>query len=390
MHNGPNRGTKRQRDMGRTGTGVEIRAKSIRLSFALEGAPQKHTLMLNGAPMLPTPPNIKYATRLASEIRERIKHGTFSLAEYFPASGTGAAPLTVGSQLDAWLDTQRIEASTRAGYESAIKFWKGHLGDKALRALKRSEILSAVASRPDLSGKTLNNYADVLHAALDLAVLDGCLTTSPAKDMPRAKYTKPTPDPFTLDERDLIIAHMRKTYPEPVANMVEFWFFTGLRTSELAGLRWGSIDLRKGTALVHEATVRGVEKTTTKTGVERTVRLDNAMPALLRQKAHTFLAGDHVFLDARYGTPWTDERAFRRSYWTPALKKLGIRYRRPYNCRHTRATEMLMADMNHSFCAGQLGHSVQIFQDVYSKWLPGAADDIEMAKLQPKAERTGA
>lgn len=375
--------------MGRTGTGVEIRAKSIRLSFTVDGAQQKHTLMLNGVPMLPTPPNIKYATRLASEIRDRIKHGTFSLAEYFPASGAGAAPLTVGAQLDTWLAAQRIEASTRAGYESAIKFWKGHLGDKALRALKRSEILSATASHPDLSGKTLNNYSNVLHAALNLAVLDGLLSVSPAKEMPRAKYTKPPPDPFTLEERDLIIGHVRKTYPEPVANMVEFWFFTGLRTSELAGLRWGSIDMRKGTALIHEATVRGVEKTTTKTGVERTVRLDNAMPALLRQKAHTFLAGQHVFLDPRYGTPWTDERAFRRSYWTPALKQLGIRYRRPYNARHTRATEMLMAGLNPAFCAGQLGHSVEIFLNTYAKWLTGSLDDFEMAKLKPQLKGTG-
>lgn len=28
--------------------------------------------------------------------------------------------------------------------------------------------------------------------------------------------------------------------------------------------------------------------------------------------------------------PWGDELAFRRSYRTPSLKRLGIRYRRPY------------------------------------------------------------
>lgn len=363
--------------------GLEIRDSSMRLKFTVDGVRHAQTLMLNGEPMKPTPANLKYAARLAAEIKSRIAHGTFSLVEYFPASGA-ACQLTVAAQLDAWLGTQRIEASTRAGYESAIKFWKLHIGSKALRSLKRSEILTATASRPDLSGKTLNNYADVLHAALDLAVLDGVLPVSPAKDMPRSKYTKPLPDPFTLEERDLIIEHLRKTQPEAIWNMVEFWFTTGLRTSELAGLRWGSVDLRKSTMLIHEATVRGVEKATTKTGIERTVRLDNAMAALLRQKAHTFLAGEHVFLDPRYGTPWTDERAFRRSYWTPTLKRLGVRYRRPYNCRHTRATEMLMAGMNPAFAAAQLGHSVEIFLSTYSKWLPGQADDIEMAKLMEK------
>jgi len=46
------------------------------------------------------------------------------------------------------------------------------------------------------------------------------------------------------------------------------------------------------------------------------------------------LAGDFVFPDPRYGKPWTEERAFRRSYWEPTLKALGLRYRRPYNTRH--------------------------------------------------------
>ena len=103
-------------------------------------------------------------------------------------------------------------------------------------------------------------------------------------------------------------------------------------------------------------------------------------------------AGEDVFQDPRYGTPWADERAFRRSYWTPILKRLGIRYRRPYNMRHTCATTMLMAGMNHSFCAGQLGHSVDIFQRTYSKWIDGEQNDREMDRWEaalggPKAQQ---
>src|SRR5690606_2726033 len=88
--------------MGRRGTGVEIREKSIRLNFTLEGKQQRHTLMLNGELMPPTPANVKYANRLAVEIRDRIKHGTFSMIEYFPASGAGGS-LTVADWLTTWL-----------------------------------------------------------------------------------------------------------------------------------------------------------------------------------------------------------------------------------------------------------------------------------------------
>ena len=73
-----------------------------------------------------------------------------------------------------------------------------------------------------------------------------------------------------------------------------------------------------------------------------------------------------------------DERAFRRSYLKPTLKRLGIRYRHPYNMRHTCATIMLMDGMNHSFCAKQLGPSVEMFQRTYSKWIDGQQDDAQL------------
>ena len=79
---------------------------------------------------------------------------------------------------------------------------------------------------------------------------------------------------------------------------------------------------------------------------------------------------------------WEDERAFRRSFWTPTLKLLGIRYRRPYNMRHTYATVMLMAGMTPAFCAKQLGHSVEMFLKTYSKWLDGDQNGLEMRRLE--------
>ena len=376
--------------MGRKGDGVEIRDKSIRLSFAHEGKPHRHTLMLNGSPLPPTPANVKYAHRLAAEIRDKIRHGTFSLAEYFPASGDGGT-LTVGGQLDNWLAAQRIEASTRAGYESAIRFWQSApysdadlpLGSLALRALRPGHLLRALASRPLLTGKTLNNYASVMREALALAVTDRLLQDNPATAIKRAKHQKVPPDPFARDEAERIIALAAERDTGQVANFIEFWFWTGLRTSEIFGLQWRNTDLASGQVRIAEAVVRGAHKDRTKTNTERVVRLNSrALAALQRQKAHTLLAGGEVFQDPRYGEPWRDERAFRRSYWTPLLKRLGIRYRRPYNMRHTYATAMLMAGMTPAFCAKQLGHSVEVFLTTYSKWMDGEQNDLEMARLE--------
>lgn len=341
--------------------------------------------------MAPTPANIKYAERLAAEIREKVRLGMFSMAEYFPASVSESTQHTVGFQLDQWLGSQRIEESTKAGYSSAIKFWKHApcderatvLSDIALRALRTSQIQRAIASRPDLTGKTINNYVSVLREAIELAITDKILSENPVEKVPRATHQKDPPDPFTREEAELIVSDMRDKQPEQVANFVEFWFWAGPRTSEIFGQRWPNVDLNSGKVKITEAVVRGVHKDRTKTNVERLVHLNSrSLAAITGQRKFTQIKGEEVFQDPRYGTPWVDERAFRRSYWTPTLKRLGIRYRRPYNMRHTYATQMLMAGMNPAFCATQMGHSVEMFYKTYAKWLHGAQNDLEMQRLE--------
>ena len=370
--------------------GVTVRASSIRLAFTFAGRRYFETLMLNGEPMLPTAPNVKHATRLALEIKEKIKHDIFSLAEYFPVSGDGGA-LTVASQLETWLDTQRIEASTKAGYRAAINFWTsapcdGHgntVGTRPLRSLKISHIKTAMAARQDLSGKTLNNYTSVLREALTLAKDDGLLTDNPMDKIKALAHQKEPPDPFSREELERITAKFAEKHPGQAANLVEFWLWTGLRTSEISGLNWSNVDLASGSILVAEAMVRGVRKSNTKTNVARNIKLNSrALAALQAQRQHTQIAAKEVFQDPRYGTAWEDERAFRRSFWTPTLAGLGIRYRRPYNMRHTYATTMLMAGMNHSFCAKQMGHSVDQFQRTYTKWIDGDQNDRELELLE--------
>lgn len=376
--------------------GVDVRGNSIRIRFTFDGRRQQRTVKINGKALGATPISQQYAEDLLREIQEKIRHGTFVMADYFPddpAKDDPGTSLSVGSQLDAWLKAQRIEGSTRAGYSSAIKFWKEvgvtlgkkdlALGDVPVRALHKSQILGALASRPDLSGKTVNNYVSVLREALALAVEDGLLIDNPAARIKRAKHQKEPPEPFSREESNLIIDYMEAHYPPAVWNLVEFWFWTGLRTSEIFGLQWSRVDLPAGNVLIADALVRGTFKDTTKTCVSRVVTLNaRALAALKRQREHTQLKGEFVFLDPRYGTPWTEERAFRRSFWTPALKALGIRYRRPYNMRHSYATAMLMAGMNPAYCANQLGHSVEMFLRTYATWLDGAQNKLEMARLE--------
>lgn len=382
--------------MGRRGTGVEIRGNAIRVQFSLNGVIVRRTLRRDGKSQPPTPENLAEARRTAAEIRARIKAGTFSQPEFFPATGKEGQALTVGEQLDAWMAVQRIEPSTAAAYRSAVRYWKAapcvddgaRLGDRPLHRVQPAQVLKALTFRPALNSKTINNYVTVLRRAMDLAVANHAIEDNLVRFVRRRRQQLPFPDPFSRDEVEAIIDHMAREYPAPVANFVEFKFFTGMRPSEVAALRWSDVDLATQRVHVHRAIVQGREKATTKTNTARMVLLNSrALAAVMRQRAATQLSGEFVFVDPRYGTPWLDERAFRRSYWTPTLSALGLRYRKPYNTRHSYATLMLMAGMTPAFCAAQLGHSVGMLLGTYAKWLDGAHNALEMRRLEAALER---
>lgn len=139
----------------------------------------------------------------------------------------------------------------------------------------------------------------------------------------------------------------------------------------------------ESTIAIERVLVAGEEKNRTKTAEARLVRLNSrSLAALQRQRAFTQVAGGRVFQDPRTGKPWHSEEAFQRVYWKRILKRLGLRYRRPYNMRHSYATSMLMAGMTPAFCARQLGHTVEMFLRTYAKWIDGSQNDLEMARLE--------
>lgn len=332
--------------------------------------------------MRPTPANMKFAERLVAEIKQKIALGVFNLAEYFPEEA-GAGDGTLSALLDDWIKTLRAPKSTLAKYTSAAKFWKDAIGKKLPRLLKPSDIRKAIAARPDLSGKTINDYTSVLRRALDEAMDDGALLSNPAGKIDAIPHQPPPIDPFSQAEADQIIAKIREQSGDAAADLTEFRFFTGLRTGEALGLQWGSIDAKRRHMIVAEALVRGEHKDSTKTSKARTVDLNSrALAAILRQKPRTYLAGRHVFLNHRTGEPYSSEKQFNDQTWKPALKALGIRYRRPYNTRHTYATMMLMAGLTPAYCANQLGHSIEVFLSTYAKWMDGERNAVEQAQLE--------
>lgn len=377
-------------------SGVEKRERSIRIRFEYRGKLRKETLYLDDAPVPPTPANLKYAARVATEIKRKIADGTFKYADYFPHSTHADEPEEGAAMLhdvmDTWLKVHPVKGSTKRTYRTRIEnFWKPALKDKPIAEVLYSDILTALNSGTWKSGKSRNNELSMIKQVFELARRDKLIEANPCEEIERANYQKPGPDPFDLGEVHAILGHLRQHRPEQILNFVQFQFFTGLRTSEGIALRWADIDFRKREILVDGTNVYDEESDTTKTYESRIVKLTKpALEALERQRSHTQLAGEHVFHDPKKGEPWAYAKITDvRSFWSSTLKKLGIRYRRPYNMRHTYATIGLMSGAKPGFMAAQLGHSLRMFFTVYAKWISGADDDRELAKLEEAISAAG-
>lgn len=330
----------------------------------------------------PTPKNIAYAARLRQEILGKIERGTFSLVEYFPDSPRVAkdtASLTWKQLGSEWLRIKKgeIEHSTLHHYEQTLSSYhfddwaKLHLPELDYRKLAAK--LSALPQHP----KTWNNIASVMSMVLEYGFKAKLLREQLHGHIELRKPPKAKPDPFTLAEVDVLLAKIK----QPVGvNFYEFAFFSGVRPSEQIALQWKHVDLRAGTILVERAITRSKEKDT-KTGEERTVDLTaRARAAIERQRAVSQLAGGYVFLGLD-GHPYTTTDGPLDAFWKPAMKLAGIRARDARQTRHTFATLCLHAALKPGWVAAQLGHSVEMFYRVYSKWIEAQDQGAERRKL---------
>lgn len=160
-------------------------------------------------------------------------------------------------------------------------------------------------------------------------------------------------------------------------NYCKFNFATGLRTSEMIGLCWSDIDWRKDTVKIRRAWVMGKMKAPkTESGVREVQLLQPAINALKAQRAHTATAGEFVFHDPRTNARWGSDQSIRAGEWQRALRKAGVRYRYPYQMRHTFASQALSAGENVMWVARQMGHrDWTITAKKYGRWIPSMVPD---------------
>ncbi|MDK9718553.1 MAG: site-specific integrase, partial [Trichlorobacter sp.] len=348
---------------------VSVRKETGRLyfDFRYQGKRCREQTLLDN-----TPDNVRKMQTMMKRIDAEITLGTFDYSRYFPTSSNVShfqpkneeSGLQNTNEPDSSDDTPTVDDFSKEWFEENQIRWKrsyrymirstldGHLlpafGQKKVSNITKGEVLkfrSTLAkvsngNKEGLSPDRINHIMTPLRMILADAA-DRHNFTTPFIGIKPLKVPRTEVDPFSLDEVRQFLAKVRADFRDYYIVR----FFTGMRTSEIDGLKWSNVDFERRQILIRETVVMGEEDTTKTDSSRRFIEMSKPVyEALLSHHKVTGAKEGFVFC-TRTGEPMNYSNVTNR-IWYPTLRLLGLKKRRPYQTRHTTATLWLASGEN--------------------------------------------
>jgi integrase len=315
-----------------------------------------------------------------------------------------AENLKVGEYLQRWLKDSvegTVRPRTLSNYQLQVR---QHiipvLGSIKLITLTPAHVQGLYRQKLDagLAPSSVRYIHAVLHRALKQALRWGLVprNVTEAVDLPKLVH----------EEVDALLPEEARAFLEAArGDRFEALYVvavtTGMRRSELLGLRWtdltldGVATLRVGRQLQRMRDGSGLKFAAPKGSKGRTIRLPartvETLKAHRARQAEEKLKAGPLYRDAglvfatEIGTPLEPSNIDRRSF-KPLLKKAGLPDMRFHDLRHTCATLLLSERTNPKFVQELLGHAdIKLTLGTYSHYLPSmggqTAAAMESARL---------
>ncbi|MFU8928169.1 tyrosine-type recombinase/integrase [Acinetobacter puyangensis] len=382
-------------------TGIHIRNQSIRIDFMYKGIRYRHTL-----PLEPNKANIKYAYQLRSAAIHALRTGKFNEKELFPHSRPKSQTLNAELQNLSLhylsLKSVDITPETQARYKTALNECMKVLGiKKNIELLRPTDIQNLrVKLVSQHSVSTVNHYLTILNGFLKWCE-DNQYNQGLSKYCKRFTSQSKEPDPLSLEELNQILFKGCLNLIDRAA--ITLAVYTGLRPGELCGLAFEDINQDQNTITIRRSITQSGTFKIPKTKKERTIFL--LPPA---QEAIKILMGYALDLPSQNAQVWFNRHQYREDHihlllspknlskktdihffyspnawnqkWSAIINRANIRYRPPYQTRHTYACWNLTARGNLAFIANQMGHAdYSMLIKVYGRWMDSeSSNEIEL------------
>ena len=360
---------------------INTRNKKLVIDFRFDGNRFRERTKLDD-----TVANRKRLAKVVLKLESEIDAGTFDYDEFFPnrnnkkpVAKPRPTPVNINTIaltefFDNWFNENKNTWSTSHTDNTLFnmkRYILPTLGNSDVSAINRacilalrSEILNGKFSKKTPS----NNYVNKIMATFQQVLAEAALRyefQSPFLQIKRLKKEITEVKPFSLEEVQKMISMIRQDYRSYLITR----FFTGLRTSEINGLKWKFVDFEKREIVVREGLVKEETTNLKNHSSRREVNMTDAVfNALQEQYKHTGHL-KYVFCNSA-GNP-INLTNFTNRVWQPLLRLLEIEYRQPYQTRHTAATLWLAAGEAPEYVARQMGHSsTQMLFTVYSRYVP--------------------
>jgi integrase len=272
----------------------------------------------------------------------------------------GLAPKTV----------RNVLAFLHAIFEHALD--RGYVGENPVRRAKRPGRRRRGDRNPDLQFLTVSQLDAVIRALPDEVVV-----RQPAPTRRGRKGPAPPPPPDVLGPvlRVLILTAA----------------VTGLRQSELLGLRWRDVDWTAQRIRVRNAYVRGEHSGDGKSELStlRSVPMADRLARELDRWSRRTAYGDEddlVFAHPQKGTPLDRSKVTKR--FKAACTAAGVRPIRFHDLRHTFGTRMAASGQPIRSIQEFLGHADSKTTQIYMHYAP-SEHEVEMVNRAFSPEATG-
>ena len=342
-----------------------------------------------------TPENRRIMQKMSKKIDAEILLGNFNYADYFPTSSMlkkfqateVAEPLQ--SNLQAVLTTPAFNDFAKDWLEENVVRWKRsyreiiegiiekyllpRFGNAEVSHITKGDILKFRSSlakvsngnKEGLSPDRINHIMTPLRMILNDAA-DRHNFTTPCTGIKPLRVPHSDVYPFSLDEVELIISNVRPDFK----NYYTLRFYTGMRTSEIDGLKWQYVDLKNRQIHIRETLVKGHLDGTKTVGSRRTIELSTKVLIAIQEQYKVSGSKSQFVFCTRDGEPLQYSNVTNR-VWNPTLERLKLKKRNAYQTRHTTATLWLAAGENPEWIAKQMGHSnTTMLFTVYSRYVP--------------------